>query len=317
MHLPLIRKPCVLPRRKNDFDRYTPLAFDAMGCRFEILIDAERSSMDRGDCVAVCENLRDLVLDWHRRLSVFEPSSLASHINRATANDPICVDEDMFALLTLCEQLRERTGGAFNIACGTLMMAHGFRNDTIEDLAGLDLSCAYKLNRSDRTITKTDSRIGLDFGAIAKGFVLDLMRDELDDLGIEHAFIHGGTSSALGIGDGKDGEPWSVLIETGIEIRLNGFSMGVSELYGRSVQTDSVTSGHLMNPGSLAPATSNLSRVVCVHPSAAIADAYSTACSVSPLLIDQLGDESCTLVALREDNEPVFHDPLGVVCFKS
>jgi len=312
MHLPLTPKPCVLPRRETDFDAYAPLAFDAMGCRFEVLIDVERSSMDRGDCVAVCEDIRDLVLDWHHRLSVFEPSSIVSLINSADQGVALRVDDDMFALLSLCEQLRDLTDGAFNIAAGTLMKAHGFRDEAVDDLDGLDLDHAFVLDPVHRTFTKSDSRVSLDFGAIGKGFVLDLVRLELEELGISHAFVHGGTSSVLGMGCSLDDQAWTVRIDDGLDVKLNDLSIGVSEMDGRIVESQDERTGHLMDPATMKPASSELSRVVCVHQSAAIADAYSTACSVSPSLIDRLGDESCTLVALRADDEPTLHDPLGV-----
>lgn len=317
MHLPLTPKPCVLPRREISFDTYAPLSFEAMGCRFEVLIDIERSSMDRGDCVAVCEDVRELVLDWHHRLSLFEPSSIVSLINKADQGVAMMVDDDMFELLCMCEQLRDQTDGAFNIAAGTLMKAHGFRDEALNDLDGLDLDHAFVLDPVHRTLTKSDSRVSLDFGAIGKGFVLDLVRLELEEFGISHAFVHGGTSSILAMGSGLDDQAWTVRIDDGLDVKLNNFSMGVSEMDGRIVESQGVRTGHLMNPATMEPASSELTSVVCVHRSAAIADAYSTACSVSPSLIDRLGDESCTLVALRAEDEPILHDPLGVVCFKS
>lgn len=317
MHLPLTPKPCVLPRREISFDAYAPLAFDAMGCRFEILIDIDRSSMDRGGCVAVCEDVRELVLDWHHRLSLFEPCSIVSLINRADQGVAMMVDDEMLELLSLCERLRTETDGAFNIAAGTLMKAHGFRVDVLDDLRDLDLNNAFELDASRRTITKADTRVSLDFGAIGKGFVLDLVRLELEELGISHAFVHGGTSSILAMGSGLDDQAWTVRIDDGLDVKLNDLSMGVSEKDGRIVESQGVRTGHLMNPATMEPASSELTSVVCVHRSAAIADAYSTACSVSPSLIDRLGDESCTLVALRAEDEPILHDPLGVVCFKS
>ena len=98
-------------------DCYACLAFNAMGSRFEILL-AKESGRSSYEMQAIAEDLRDLVLDWHSRLSVFESSSITSMINRAPPGVPVVLDEDMFSLCELCERLRIQTNGAFNIAAG-------------------------------------------------------------------------------------------------------------------------------------------------------------------------------------------------------
>ena len=275
-----------------------------MGCRFEILIDVDRSGLSRAECAAVCEEMRELVLDWHARLSVFEEGTIISRFNRGRAGDAFVLDDDLFALCSLCDRLRLDTDGAFNIAAGTLMEAHGFRESVVDDLDGLSIDKGFVLDKTQRTITKTDGRIRIDFGGIAKGFVLDLIRNELEELGITDAFVHGGTSSVMGMGRG-----WSAGVGDGMTATLEDLSLGVSETDSRVVDG----SGHVMDPQTMAPATSSLQRVACVHKSAAAADAYATACCVWPNLIERLGDGSCTLIVFDTESEPIAIDPLGVV----
>ena len=279
-----------------------------MGCRFEILINSEGSDLSRSECAAVCEEMRDLVFDWHRRLSVFESNSFVSRFNQSKAGKSFTLDEDLLALCLMCEQVKGDTGGVFNIAAGTLMEAHGFRDRVVDCIDDLPLLNPFVINEPNRTITKMDDRISIDFGAIAKGFMLDLIRDELIEVGIEQAFIHGGTSSALGLGAG-----WNIDVGHSISVSIDGLCIGVSETNARVIQQGSNKVCHVMDPRTLSPSTSNVERVVCVHRSGAIADAYSTACCIDPELIHQLGDESCTLLIFQLDQEPIVHDPLGVV----
>lgn len=291
----------------------TALSFEAMGCRFEVLIGTERSVLSRFECAAACEEVRDLVLDWHARLSVFDPRSIVSEINRSKSGVAVSLDSDMFELCRLCERMRARTDGAFNIAAGTLMHAHGFRDRIGEDLDGLSIDDVFVLDEESQTLTKSDDRIMLDFGAIAKGFVLDLIRDELAELGVKNAFVHGGTSSVLAVGLDSDERAWTSRVGDGVDVVLRDLAMGVSEIGGRVVEVDGRVDGHVMDPRAMGPARNGVSRVVCIHESGAVADAYSTACSVSPELATRLIDDPCTLIVFDKDSTVTMHDPLRVV----
>lgn len=319
MLLPSIQRPCVHPRLEiNPFANkpLVPYSFEAMGCQFEILIGTQSTSLSDTDCVAACEEIRDLVLDWHRRLSVFDQNSTVSRINRSPAGVEIQLNDDLFELCSMCEQLSDRTDGAFNIAAGTLMQAHGFRAESIGNLEGLMIDRPFVLDTDRKTILKTDDRIQLDFGAIAKGFVLDLIHEELNDLGITDAFIHGGTSSVLAIGQDINRHPWTSSVGSGVTVSLTDMAIGVSEI-GSQARTqnnlDIGRVGHVMDPRTMRAARNSISRVVCVHPNAAAADAYSTACSVNPDLIARLAADPCTLIAFEQDTIRTMHDPLGVV----
>lgn len=321
MHLPLIQAPCVHQDPNSigrNEDEYAYLSFDAMGCRFEILILAALpggSGLSRGDCQAIAEEMRELVLDWHRRLSIFEPQSITTRINRSPAGIMMDLDSDMYALCALCDHFRMKTRGAFHIAAGTLMQAHGFRFASGKEstLDGLELENAFILDDTRQTLTKTDERVSLDFGAIAKGFVLDLIRDELDAYGVVNAFIHGGTSSLLAIGEDHLGRPWTTRVQSGCTINLAGLALGVSENRSQTIGQGHELIGHVMDPRTNLPADNTISQIVCIHPSAAAADAYATACCVSPDQINQLASDPCSMIAVDVSQSTHICDPLGIV----
>jgi len=321
MHSPSTQAPCVHQDPelcKVIEDCYACLAFDAMGSRFELLI-ARDSGVSSYESQAIVEELRDLVVDWHHRLSLFESSSITSMINRTPAGTAIILDDEMFSLCVLCDRLRIRTHGSFNIAAGTLMHAHGFRNSQATQTASLDglhLEHAIILDHQQKSIARTDDRISIDFGAVAKGFVLDLIRDELNEYGITNAFIHGGTSSILALGRNHRNLPWTAGIKYEHQLSLSGLAVGFSEMYSQSRTHGAETHGHVMDPSTNRPVSGSTSHVVCVHPSAAAADVYSTACCVNPSLIDELSTDPCTLVAFDSSPHPTIHDPLGVVQYQ-
>lgn len=319
MHLPSTQAPCVHPNpdpQRIVSNEYACLAFDAMGCRFELLIDASGTALSGFDAQAIAEEMRELVLDWHQCLSIFETTSIAFQINRTPADNEILLDDDMFSLCTLCDRLRVRTKGAFNIAAGTLMHSHGFRDSHAVDntaLADLDLERAFVLDTEKRSITKSDDRVSLDFGAIAKGYVLDLIRTELEEYGINNAFIHGGTSSILAIGEDHKANPWTTNICGGSRIHLPGLAAGISENHSQTRSQGDGLIGHVMDPSTNNPANNTITQIACIHTSAAVADAYSTACCVNPSLADDLCTDPCTIIKLDSSSTPIIYDPLGVV----
>lgn len=294
-------------------------SLNAMGCRFEFLLDPRGSSHDRYSVEAIADELVELVQDWHDRLTVFSPASIVSIFNRHPVGQPMRVDRDLFDLLALCETMRTQTQGAFNIAAGTLMHAHGFRSTRPEFVPdAIDLDQAITLDESQQTIARHDDRVSIDFGAIAKGYVLDLIRRELVGYGIEHAFIHGGTSSALAMGDDLENQPWRVRVfqKPSIDATVSDLALGVSTIGARETSCpDGQTIGHIMDTRTNTPSASKISRVVCIHPSAAIADAYSTAINVRPDLIDTLHEHGCSIALFNADSTdtaPIIRDRLGV-----
>lgn len=287
-----------------------------MGCRFELILDPADSPHDRFGVEAIADELVELIQDWHDRLSVFTPSSMVSRINAAQAGVPVRVDRDLFELLRLCDSLCDETDGAFNIAAGTLMHMHGFREHACqqEQPLPIDLRRAYTLEPETMAVTRNHPRVSLDFGAIAKGFVLDLLSHELREYGIQHAFVHGGSSSVLGYGNQDETHPWRVLVSDtpDLQAHLSSISLGISEHAGR---VNAEHRGHIMDPQTGKPADNQVERVVCSHPSAAIADAYATALSVRPDLIDRLHEHGCSIAILTTNTEPekaCIRDRLGV-----
>ena len=288
-----------------------------MGSRFEILIDTVDCAHTVQETQSIAEELKELVLDWHDRLSFFDPHSITSLINRTKAETPVRLDDDMFDLVVLCDQLRVRTCGAFNISAGTLMKAHGFRDSiglqSNQTTFGFDIENAFVLDHIEHSITRTHECALIDFGAIAKGFVLDLIHNELNVHGITNAFIHGGTSSILAVGQNQSANPWGSQINAGYQLALTGQAVGVSEPRSQTRTNSHETAGHIMDPISGKPVQSTIQSVACVHESAATADAYSTACCVDPTLIDKLCSDPCTLIAFDSSSPTTIRDPLRVV----
>ena len=228
------------------------LATLAMGTRFEAVLIGE----DAGFLRAAAEEALELIQDEHARLSRFERDSVVSHVNRNAALGWVGVDGDFLALLELCDSLVHASGGAFD---PTATSRQGGGWDAVE--------------RSEGRVRFNRESVGLDFGAVAKGWALDLARAALLEAGVERALLHGGTSSVLAVGAPPGEEGWKIALgdKSGARCVLRDTALGVSAPDG-----EAGGEGHVLVPGTGAAAGGvELAAVVCE--SAAWADAWSTA----------------------------------------
>lgn len=258
------------------------LATEAMGTRFELVLHGEDELFLR----AAGEEAIQLIHEQHTRLSAFEPGSLVSRINSLAHQRALPVDAELWDLLTLCAQVWQESGGAFDPAVGSLMRRWGFRGDPAEG-AGPDASGerpsfgAVRLDSDRRSIAFQSGHVALDFGAVAKGFAIDLVADHLRQLGIERALIHGGTSTAIAIGAPPGQAGWLVRVAAPAQAPpltacLRDAALSVSSPLGRRAQSAGVEVGHIMDPRAGRPASDRLLAGV-VGSSAALTDAWSTA----------------------------------------
>src|SRR5262249_42725306 len=70
-----------------------------------------------------------------------------------------------------------------------------------------------ELNSADLTVTFLRPGVMLDLGAIGKGYAIECAAEVLREAGVTSALLHGGTSTAYGLGKPPDAECWKVAIE--------------------------------------------------------------------------------------------------------
>lgn len=263
----------------------TMRGFEAMGTRFECGLAGFGCAAGESQKAAAAEEVERIVTEWHDLLSAFDPASAVSRINDAPMGAAVRVPGDLFGLLQRAREYTRETGGAFDVTLGSLMARHGFRGeDRGGDGRGVD---ALVLDERAGTAAWSRDGVRLDLGGIAKGFVLDACAVELRELGVTSGLLHGGTSSAIAIGDRPDGEPWRVRVSSDLAgapvIGLSDSAMSVSEPRGRMIDGR----GHILDPRSGASAAGV--DLACVFgPSAEVCEAWSTALVVDASLLSDL-----------------------------
>jgi thiamine biosynthesis lipoprotein len=160
---------------------------------------------------------------------------------------------------------------------------------------------ALTLNEENQTVALAPGAALPDFGACAKGFAIDLAVETLRSIGVRSAFIHGGTSSGFGLGQPAERSGWPVALgpEPGdpvVLLRDEAFSVSDTR-----VRRDKEWVAHIRDPRTGLPIESDRS-VAVIGPSAAAADAWSTAAAVAgrrPARLDQ-----CRQVWIRHRSGP-------------
>lgn len=195
---PLHRHTTASGNRSRGADRDAArLVFDAMGTRFEIFVSAGSDSR------AVAEEAIEIVERTHRELSRFEPGGAVWRINQSPGRR-VPIDAELSGLLTRCLGYAEASGGAFSVVrrgSAFVPMARSLAMTADGAQAGL-----------------VEPGTELDLGGVAKGYAFDLVREAFEEFDFDGAFLHGGTSTILGLGSrigDAAGTGWTVEIDPG------------------------------------------------------------------------------------------------------
>jgi thiamine biosynthesis lipoprotein len=149
----------------------------------------------------------------------------------------------------------------------------------------------------------------VDLGGIAKGLAVDLAAEEMVKAGAESGFVDIGGDMRL-IGRREDGAPWKIQVRDPrpgthpkIYLRLADVAVTTSGDYARYFRVGNRKFSHIIDPRTGRP-VSNVPSSTVVAPTAATADALSTAISVMELgkaldLINSLENIECMIMVRR------------------
>lgn len=234
---------------------------DAMRTTFRIhVLGGERGMVDSAVSAAF-QKLEEL----EGVLSRYVPGSDVSRINAIGAGESLFLSDDCDRCLRIAIEAMQATGGRFDPCAGTMIDVVKSGSREVGSVSGI-----VSLDSERPLMTCLEPGRILDLGAIGKGFALECMGRILSDHGIADALLTSGASTILAMGDLE----WPVNLahsEGGRNICLRGAALAAS---GTSEQGD-----HIVNPAD-GSTPKNFRNVWVVHPSAALADAFSTACFV-------------------------------------
>jgi thiamine biosynthesis lipoprotein len=303
------------------------LAAMAMATRFELVVGGDE---DPAWLRAAGEEALAEVRRLDGRLSFYSESSDVARVNRLAARDAVPVDTALFRLLLDCKRLHQATDGAFDVTVGPLMRCWGFAGQSparpsLDDLRAVMDGVGMhhvQLDEANRTVSFGVEGVEIDLGGVGKGFAIDEATWLLTEAGVEHAFLHGGTSSMRAWGRSPDGPSWAVAISAPLTRpdgvvsdqvlavpRLVNRSLGVSDVRGKGFMTATGFAGHVLDPRTGQPVQG--AGLAAVEAETAMeADALSTAMLVAnprerQTMIDRFPGIRSLLAGEDHDGTPV------------
>ncbi len=297
------------------------LAGDAIGTTYHITyIGQEIDSLK--------EKIDSIIFEINHALSTYQENSLITAFN---TNSNTMWDNPMnmrhffsdmshlSSMIHLSQEVHAKTDGAFDPSAARLFEIYneakknGLPMDSLEVNEALQHMGIADL-RSDPNgfPMKTDSAFMLNFNAIAKGYLVDLVANYIDKQGISDYMVEIGGEVKVH-GTNFRGEVWNLGInypevnrstEIFETIQLNNQSMATSGNYQNYYYIDDELIGHTIDPRTGKPIVSSLKSASVIHKHCAVADAYATAFMVLGLdaipVIEQ--DSSLSAYLIYEDD---------------
>lgn len=285
-----------------------------MGTTYEVKIIGNIPSYNIND---IQVEIDSILLSINQSLSTYITDSDISYIN----NDQIVyksfnINEDFKYVLDKSIFYYNLTGGAFDVTIKPLMEVWGFRgsvptelpsSDKVQDVLKFIGVDKIKLNGSQ--LTKGHPKLQFDFGAIAKGYAVDIISDHLISKGYEVHYVEIGGEIKC---KGKD---WLIQIaypefmsNKGFNIlRLNNYSIATSGTYNQYLKIEDFEYSHILDPRIGKPVKNNIISVSVISLNCIDVDALATSLKVlgkdeGLKIINSIDNTECMFI-VKENNE--------------
>ena len=254
----------------------------------------------RAEFDALADRLHGYLQEEHRRFDIYreyDDTVNLCTVNRRAAGEAVSVDQDLMALLLFAREMYGRSGKKLNIALGpVLRLWEDARKHAAADpasaappdpsvLAEAAEHCRMEdlvLDPEAGTVHFLDPVMGLDVGAVAKGWAQAGAMDLLNTLGCRDYLLNmGGSVSCRGHKSG--GKAWSIGLEDPLDkakpmrtFPMTDSSAVTSGIDQRYFLANGTRYHHLIDPDTGCPGD-RYSQVTILLPDPALADALSTA----------------------------------------
>ena len=236
-----------------------------------------------------------IINQFSKTVSIFDTTSMLTKVN---ANTPLVLNDDFIKIFTASKRISKMTKGAFDPTVAPLVTIWGFGNakqqkvtqneiDSIREFVGFE-----KVIIQNNSIQKSDSRIQLNFNAIAEGYIVDKLTEFMVQKGYKNFVLYvGGEVRTKGAKFGKD---WQVGIQIPTEtadgneavdyvFALKNKAVSTSGNYRRYHVENGQRLSHIINPRTGKSEKNNLLSVTVLADKCIDADALATSFMVMGL----------------------------------
>ena len=258
---------------------------------------------------AEVKRIDDLFTTYNEAGPVWKINNSADTINN--------IESEIYNLIVLCDSITRLSNGSFDVSLDNLTKAWGFYTDGQRLPTNVEIDSALLNSGWQNIILLGDNKIikkenlGLNFGAIAKGYAVDKAIDVLKKHGIKEALVNaGGEISVIGY-------DWIVGVQHPREInsiikkiKLDGFTVATSGDYEQYFEMDGKRYHHILDPKTGYP-SKGLQSVTIINKSNSIADALATGVFV-------MGKENgLKLIETLDGTEAMLIDSEGKISYSS
>lgn len=215
-------------------------SFFAMGTQCDVVFTQVEQEFGE----QIFQLVKNEVKQLENRLSHFILESPLSELNKTAKDIWISVPDDLWDILTICNDFYQMSNGAFDITAAPIVKLWK-KEETptdkeIEDAKKISGFDKVEFNFENQKIQFKENGVEFDLGAIGKGVALDSIKPLLQKQGIKNGIVSFGESSILALGTHPNGQEWPL----GIRNRYN------SEEYAHVFPTTNqsvTTSGTILN----------------------------------------------------------------------
>ena len=265
-----------------------------MGTTFLVKVAAEDLSQE--EHAEIARVIRERLVAVNGRMSNWDPGSEISRFNGHASMEPFRASRELSNVIAASLEVSEASGGAFDITIRPLVQAWGFGDGARitggPNAAEIELLLErvgwWRVRVQGEALVKSQPGVECDLSAIAKGYGVDAVSEDLVRLGYpEHLVEIGG--ELRGRGRKLDGSPWRVAIEVPEPesrrsvhevVPLAGWGMATSGDYRNYYERDGLRISHTIDPRDGRPIRHALASVTVLAGEAMWADAWATALNV-------------------------------------
>lgn len=269
------------------------------------------------DDESILKEVMELCDSYEKIFSRTRKDSELYRLNEGTLpkeNGYYILSDECAALIEKGLYYSELSGGAFDITVEPVTSLWDFTSGEEHVPDPQEIAVAQKLVGYEKVELKgnqlrfAEEGMGIELGAIAKGYIADKMKVFLIEKGVESAIIDLG-GNVLCIGERPDGEAFRIGIqkpfadrnETAATAAIRDRSVVSSGIYERYFEKDGKLYHHILNPKNGYPCENELLSVTIISDQSVDGDGLSTACFALGLekgleLIDSIPDVQAAFI---------------------
>lgn len=240
------------------------------------------------ECMALCDKY-DMI--FSRTNPESELYKLNHGMLKQSADGYHTVSDELYEVISVGKKYSELSDDAFCIAMEPLTSIWNFTDgmNMVPDNAHIDTVLPFLKSedvhlRAPNEVAFVNKGMGIDLGAIAKGYIADKMKEYLISKGVNSALIYLG-GNVLCIGEKETGafkigieKPFDVDGDPAAVVSISDASVVTSGTYERYFEKDGEFYHHILDKNTGYPIENGLTAVTIISSSSTDADALSTTC---------------------------------------